>query len=195
MRRWLLGIATLLLVIAIGAATSMSSGATAQVVPPPPGQPPPDQPPPNEQPPPAAEPARPSYPPLPEGSGQGRRIVYSVEQQRVWLVEADEQVSASWLVSGRRGIPKPGTYHVFSRSRWSSASGGRVRMEFMVRFVKTRGLAIGFHSIPVDRRGRPIQSEDELGQPRSRGCVRQKRADAEHLWNWAPNGTTVNVTR
>ena len=194
MRRWLLGIATLLLVMAIGAATSMSSGATAQVLPPPPGQPPPSEPPP-EEPPPPAEPVRPAYPPLPEGSGQGRRVVYSVEQQRVWLVESDEQVSASWLVSGRRGIPKPGTYQIFSRSRWSSANGGRVRMEFMLRFVKTRGLAIGFHSIPVDRRGRPIQSEDELGQPRSRGCVRQKRADAEHLWNWAPNGTTVNVTR
>ena len=98
-------------------------------------------------------------------------------------------------MSGRRGIPKPGTYQVFSRSRWSSANGGRVRMEFMVRFVKTKGLAIGFHSIPVDRRGRPIQSEDELGQPRSKGCVRQRRADAEHLWNWAPDGTVVRVTR
>ena len=65
-----------------------------------------------------------------------------------------------------------------------------------MRFVrpKGRGLAIGFHSIPVDRRGRMIQSEDELGQPKSKGCVRQRRADAEHLWNWAPDGTAVRVT-
>ena len=210
MRRWLFGIVTLLLTIAIGAAVVMTpGGATAQVAPltpPLPGQPPPDAPPPPPPPsdPPSDEPApapapepapAPSYPPLPADSGQGRRIVYSVSEQRVWLVEANEQPSASWLVSGRRGIPKPGTYHVFSRSRWSSASGGRVRMEYMVRFVKTKRLAIGFHAIPVDRNGRPIQSEDELGQPRSRGCVRQRHADAEHLWNWAPDGTTVNVTR
>ena len=135
----------------------------------------------------------PQYPPLPADSGSGKRIVYSVEAQRLWLVEADERVSGSWLVSGRKGIPKPGTYAVYSRSRWSSA--GPVRMEFMMRFVKTKRQAIGFHAIPVDRRGRPIQSEDELGQPRSRGCVRQKRSDAEHLWNWAPDGTTVRVTR
>ena len=176
-----------LLALAVGAAASMvGTPAVGQTVPPLTPQPPP----------PAAEPG-PSFPPLPadSGSGSGRRIVYSVPQQRVWLVEADEVVSASWLVSGRRGIPKPGTYQVFSRSRWSSANGGRVRMEFMVRFVKTKGLAIGFHSIPVDRRGRPIQSEDELGQPRSKGCVRQRRADAEHLWNWAPDGTVVRVTR
>lgn len=69
-------------------------------------------------------------------------------------------------------------------------------MAFMMRFVRPKGrsLAIGFHAIPVDRRGRPIQSEDELGQPRSKGCVRQARADAEHLWHWAPDGTTVRVT-
>ena len=198
MKRWLLALAILLLTLSLGAATVMSPGANAQVAPPPPpgepSPPPPSEPapPPEEQPQPAPAP---EYPPLPEGSGSGRRVVYSVSQQRVWLVEADENVSASWLVSGRRGIPKPGTYSVFSRSRWSSANGGRVRMEFMIRFVRTRGLAIGFHSIPVDRRGRPIQSEEELGQPRSKGCVRQRRADAEHLWNWAPEGTAVTVTR
>ena len=37
--------------------------------------------------------------------------------------------------------------------------------------------------------------EQELGQPRSHGCVRQARANAENLWNWAPNGTVVRVTR
>lgn len=159
--------------------------------PPPPPPPPPDEPPP--PPPPEQPPPQPQYPPLPPDSGHGKRIVYSVEAQRVWIVEADERVSGSWLVSGRKGIPKPGDYRVYSRSRWSSA--GSVRMEFMMRFVKTRRQAIGFHAIPVDRRGRPIQSEDELGQPRSKGCVRQKRSDAERLWNWAPDGTAVRVTR
>ena len=136
----------------------------------------------------------PSHPPLPEDSGSGRRIVYAVSQQRVWIVEADESVSGSWLVSGKEGTPEPGTYSIYSRSRWASSEGGRARMEFMLRFVRTRGLPIGFHSIPVDRNGRPLQSEEELGQPRSKGCVRQRRADAEHLWNWAPDGTTVRVT-
>src|SRR5687768_8503768 len=71
----------------------------------------------------------PQYPPLPSDSGHGRRVVYSVSEQRMWIVESDEQVSGSWLVSGRRGIPRPGDYSIFSRSRWSSANGGQVRME------------------------------------------------------------------
>ena len=201
MTRRLLVLGTLLLALVLGFSPSVSAPATAQAVgdplapsePPPSEEPPPPPPPSEPQPEPQPE-ARASFPALPENSGRGRRVVYSVSQQRVWLVEQDEAVSASWLVSGRKGIPKPGTYSVYSRSRWSSASGGKVRMEFMVRFVKTKGLPIGFHAIPVDRRGRPIQSESELGQPRSKGCVRQARADAEHLWNWAPNGTVVRVT-
>lgn len=202
MARRMLTLLTLVVLVLGGAVQATSAPATGQALPPPvgPGEPPPPDQPPPDQPPaeePTPQPARPEFPALPADSGSGRRVVYSVSQQRVWLVEQDEVVSASWLVSGRQGIPRPGTYSVFSRSRWSSASGGRVRMEFMVRFVrpKGRGLAIGFHAIPVDRRGRQIQSEEELGQPRSKGCVRQRRADAEHLWNWAPNDTTVRVTR
>jgi hypothetical protein len=195
--RRLLALAALLMAIMVVGVDIGDSvpRAVAQSSPPDTLLPPDDPPPPPEQPPPPPpEPApQPQYPPLPPDSGQGKRVVYSVEAQRVWLVEADERVSASWLVSGRKGIPKPGSYRIYSRSRWSSA--GSVRMEFMMRFVKTRRQAIGFHAIPVDRRGRPIQSEDELGQPRSKGCVRQKRGDAEHLWNWAPDGTAVRVTR
>jgi hypothetical protein len=133
-----------------------------------------------------------AVPGLPPDSGAGRRVVYSISQQRVWIVEADESVAGSWLVSGRKSLPKPGNYQVFSRSRWSKS--GSLRLEFMVRFARTKRLSIGFHAIPINRRGQPIQSEGELGQPRSRGCVRQARADAERMWNWAPVGTAVRVT-
>lgn len=148
--------------------------------------------PPAETPPPAPTP---DWPDLPEGSGEGRRVVYANSQQRVWIVEEEGAVVRSWLVSGRRGVPRPGTYQVFSTSRHTSARGGRVRMEFMVRFARGRSLAIGFHSIPVTRSGRPIQGEDELGRFRSAGCVRQRYEDAAFLWDWAPVGTTVVVTR
>ena len=168
--------------VAFGSVPTQSAQAEAPL-PVPPVFPPGDAPPPEQH---------ADYPPLPPDSGSGRRIVYSRSEQRLWIVESDEQVSGSWLVSGRKEIPRPGTYAIFSRSRWASA--GRVRMEFMLRFVRTQGKAIGFHAIPVDGRGRPIQSEAELGQPRSHGCVRQARADAERLWNWAPDGTVVRVT-
>jgi len=146
---------------------------------------------PTEDPPPPAPPP-PQFPALPAGSGDGRRVVYSNSRQRVWLVESGGNVVDSYLVSGRKGMPRPGTYKVFSKSRHSRA--GKVRMEYMTRFARGRRLAIGFHSIPVDRRGRPIQTESELGQYRSHGCVRQRMADAITLWNFAPVGTKVVVT-
>ncbi len=147
--------------------------------------------------PPAPAPAEPTtsapspFPAVPDDSGSGRRVVYSNSQQRVWLVEEDGRTDSSYLVSGRQGDPPAGTYQVFSRSR--HARSGKVSMEYMVRFARTTGLDIGFHAIPVGRKG-PVQSESELGQYRSKGCVRQKHSDAAHLWDWAPVGTPVVVT-
>jgi hypothetical protein len=181
--------ATVALLLAL-ALLALPGGAGADLLPPATttttAPPPPPPAPPAEQPPPSP------YPALPPDSGAGRRIVYAVSQQRVWLVEQDETVSGSWLVSGRRNLPRPGDYQVYSRSEWSRS--GRVRLHYMVRFARGRNLRIGFHAIPIDRRGRPIQSESELGQPRSHGCVRQRDADAATLWNWAPLGTPVRVT-
>ena len=142
-------------------------------------------------PPPAQE--EPRFPPVPEGSGEGRRVVYSNGQQRVWLVEEDGAVTASHLVSGRRNFPHAGNYQVFSRS--PSSRAGSLTLKYMVRFARTRRLSVGFHAIPVRRNGRPIQSESELGQYRSHGCVRQRESDAEIMWNWAQLGTRVVVVR
>lgn len=65
-------------------------------------------------------------------------------------------------------------------------------MDYMVRFARTAGLPIGFHAIPR-MRGRPIQSEQELGTFQSLGCVRQRDEDAITMWNWAHIGTPVVV--
>jgi lipoprotein-anchoring transpeptidase ErfK/SrfK len=169
-----------------------SSTAPSALLPPPP-------PPPANQatppPPPVAQAAPIVAPPetLPPNSGSGRRVVYEVSAQRVWLVESGEAVIGSWPVSGRRGEPPPGNYSVFSRSRQARAKIPGVTMEYMVRFAPTQGLDIGFHAIPVNRRGRPIQGEEELGTFQSLGCVRQSRPDAIRMWDFAQIGTPVVV--
>ncbi len=132
---------------------------------------------------------------LPGGSGEGRRVVYSIGQQRVWWVESDNRVVNTYLVSGRSGTPAYGTYHVYSKSRYTTSLDGSARMEYMVRFAWGRSAAIGFHSIPVNRYGTPLQSEAQLGTPLSAGCVRQRWWDAAGLWDWAPIGTTVVVVK
>ena len=132
-------------------------------------------------------------PPLPAGSGSGRRIVYSNPQQRVWLVETNGTVVRSYLVSGKYQTPGAGTYSVYSKSRATSAGHDGITMSNMVRFARGEKLAIGFHGIPRDANGRPLQGDDDLGGFRSAGCVRQSDADAAYLYEWAPIGTTVVV--
>lgn len=132
---------------------------------------------------------------LPARSGAGRRVVFSESRQRVWLVDAAGEVARTYLVSGSvYDNLDPGTYQVFSRSRHAIGIDDSGTMEFFVRFTHgDAGAAIGFHSIPVDD-GRPVQSRRQLGTPLSHGCIRQKRADAVALWDFAPLGTTVVVT-
>ena len=62
----------------------------------------------------------------------------------------------------------------------------------MVRFAHGPNAAIGFHDIPV-LDGAKVQTRDQLGTPQSHGCIRQLRADAKALWDFAPVGTTVVV--
>jgi len=128
---------------------------------------------------------------VPGGTGAGRRIVYSVTGQRVWLVESNSAVVRTYRVSGRAGTPRQGTYSVFSKS--TNASSGSVTMRYMVRFARGTSLAIGFHTIPRRADGQPIQTTGELGSYRSHGCVRQAESDALALWEFAPVGTTVVV--
>lgn len=128
------------------------------------------------------------------GLDGAKHIVYGRGDQMVWLVEADGTLFDSYPISGRATDPPPGRYRVFSKSRHTQSRVGSVTMEYMVRFVKRApGRSIGFHSIPVTRSGVPVQTEEELGQYRSAGCVRQSYDKAEQLYDWTPVGTPVVV--
>jgi peptidoglycan hydrolase-like protein with peptidoglycan-binding domain len=133
-------------------------------------------------------------PPLPANSGTGRRVVYSRAMQRVWAVDEAGRVVKTHLVSGRLHEPYAGTYSVFSRSEHTyNVDDPDVKWHWMVRFAHgPEGGNIGFHEIPT-RFGVPLQSESQLGQPLSGGCVRQSTADALWMWNWAYLGTKVVV--
>jgi lipoprotein-anchoring transpeptidase ErfK/SrfK len=132
---------------------------------------------------------------LPEGSGTGKRVVFSESRQRVWLVDRDEKVVRTYLVSGSvYDNLDPGAFNVYSRSEdaWGVDDSGS--MKYFVRFTQgDTGAAIGFHDIPV-KDGQLAQTEAELGTPTSHGCIRQRRADALALWEFAPLGTPVIVT-
>jgi len=131
---------------------------------------------------------------LPAGSGSGRRIVFDQSAQRIWLVDRGDAVERTYLGSGSLlDNLHPGTYAVYSRSRWAVGVDDSGVMQYFVRFTKgPSGAAIGFHSIPT-KDGVPLQRISQLGTPQSHGCIRQRTRDAIALWNFAPEGTKVVV--
>ena len=130
---------------------------------------------------------------LPPRSGNGKRVVFDMSAQRVWLVDRGDRVRRTYLVSGSlTDNLKPGSYEVYSTSRHAVGIDDSGRMQYMVRFTRGERAAIGFHDIPVDE-GELVQSRDQLGTPQSHGCIRQWRPDARALWYFATVGTKVVV--
>jgi len=151
---------------------------------------------------PGGDEAPPSPPPYPDVGGSGKRLIYSNSGQRVWWVDENDNLVDTYLVTGRKGIPPPGLYHVFSKSAQAYAPYGGITMKWMVRFVPPKTIikpwdgrlnqwSYGFHGIPIypDE----TQLHTILGQFGSGGCVRQDDHQAEALFHWTPVGTPVYV--
>ena len=131
----------------------------------------------------------------PANSGVGRRIVYCNSCQRVWLVDETNYVVAMFSVSGRRGTPQPGTYHVFRKLEMGrSKAHSYLRLPNFVGFAWGATTDIGFHGIPLEPDGSQIEADAQLGQPLSSGCVRESQLMAKVVYDWTPVGTTVVVT-
>ncbi|MFF4005997.1 hypothetical protein [Streptomyces sp. NPDC001717] len=122
---------------------------------------------------------------VPEGSGTGTRVVYSVSQKRVWLVGPVGQEPKSFAVMPSTVHPKAGSYTVGSRSGTVTGSDG-VPIEHVVRFATTEGVAIGF-SARVDG------ATPEPDPGKKTGGIRMARADGDAMWGFATIGSKVVV--
>ena len=137
----------------------------------------------------------PERPPVPEGTGAGRRVVYCNSCQYVWVIDHNNTVIRSYLVSGRQFWPSPGTYSILLKQRYTFATNNpSITWEYMVTFAHgPNGGGIGFHEIPWQY-GHRVQTDAQLGQFLSGGCVRQTHDDAVFMWEWSQVGDTVVVT-
>lgn len=136
---------------------------------------------------------------LPLNSGQGRRIVWSSSRNRVWAVDAGDVVVRTFAVTDNDELTPPGTYSVIRRNAmaYTDPEYGNLTLPYFLGFFKRCPSCayIGFHRIPLDAKGVPIQPESTLGSPlyASHGCVRESHADSKFLFDWAPLGTVVMV--
>ncbi|WP_018382511.1 hypothetical protein [Wenjunlia vitaminophila] len=124
---------------------------------------------------------------VPPRSGHGKRVVYSVSAQRVWLVRPDGGLLRTFTVTPGAVQPVPGHYQVRSRTGRATGSDG-VPVEHVVRFSDADGTPIGF-SATVDEDARPGTSG--VGG----GAIREGRADGEAMWRFAVIDVPVVVVR
>ncbi|MFF3659768.1 hypothetical protein [Streptomyces olivochromogenes] len=124
---------------------------------------------------------------LPTASGRGERVVYSVDDDRVWLVDVNNRTERTFKVTPGTVDPAVGTYAVTSRSKAVTGSDG-TQVEHVVRFSVVDGVAIGFSSAIDGSTGSP-DSTKKLGG------IRETRKNGTAMWNFATIGVKVVVIR
>ncbi|MFI1013653.1 hypothetical protein [Streptomyces sp. NPDC020965] len=122
---------------------------------------------------------------LPASSGVGVRVVYSLEDRRVWLVGGKNRVARTFAVMPSTVNPAPGTYAVTSRSGQVSGSDG-VTIEHVVRFTKVGDVPIGFSAATDGSMASPDPKKKT-------GGVRMTRADGTAMWRFATVETKIVV--
>ncbi|MFJ4522529.1 hypothetical protein ACIP4Y_16510 [Streptomyces sp. NPDC088810] len=125
---------------------------------------------------------------LPSGSGTGERVVYSVDDDRVWLVAPENRVQRTFPVRPGSVDPPAGTYWVTSRSNAATGTDG-VPIEHVVRFTSVDGVAIGFSAAVDDGSGMTADASVKTGG------IRESRPDGDAMWRFATIGVRVVVIR
>ncbi|WP_369171748.1 hypothetical protein AB5J49_29005 [Streptomyces sp. R28] len=122
---------------------------------------------------------------LPAGSGTGVRVVYALDDDRVWLVGEGDAVKRTFRVTAGSVDPAPGVYMVTSRSKAITGTDGAA-IEHVVRFSDVEGVTIGFSAAVDGSTPRPAPAVRT-------GGIRESRADGAAMWDFATIGRTVAV--
>ncbi|MGV9879332.1 hypothetical protein [Streptomyces sp. NPDC003006] len=122
---------------------------------------------------------------VPADSGAGERVVYSLRDDRVWLVEPSGKVRITFQVTPGSVDPAPGTYRVGSRSGSVTGTDG-VPIEHVVRFTSVDGITIGFSAAVDGSTPKPDPSKKT-------GGIRESRAHGNAMWEFALHGKKVVV--
>ncbi|MGW0788482.1 hypothetical protein ACWD04_09535 [Streptomyces sp. NPDC002911] len=118
---------------------------------------------------------------VPDDSGTGRRVVYSLSQKRVWLISESGSAARTFTVWPGNVPPPEGKHPVTFRRAEGTGSDG-VRIEHAVYF----GAQSAF-SNAVDGASPAPDSTVKTG------AIRESVADGTALWDFATKGTLIHV--
>jgi hypothetical protein len=122
---------------------------------------------------------------VPPESGTGRRLVYGLRADRVWLVDAGDKALRSFTVWPGTLDPAPGEYRAGTRTEATTGSDG-VPIEHVVYFAFSDGVNFAFSHARDGASPAPDRSTQTAG-------VRMKVEDGTALWEFASTGTPVVV--
>jgi hypothetical protein len=135
----------------------------------------------------SAAPHSPAPPALPDASGEGRRIVYSLGEKRVWLVDATGKATRTFTVWPGTVSPQPGRYSIIKRTQSLRGSDG-VEIEHVMYVTIVSGVNIAF-SNALDGSSPPPADGKKLGG------IRMHKEDGAALWSFGDQGTRVTVVK
>lgn len=132
-----------------------------------------------------------------------KRIVVDLETQQLWAFE-NGQLQFHWMISSgmARAPTSPGIFQIISHA--PEAIGGSIELcgdsscgtwemyWFMGIYETVPGLVNGFHGA-VLLPGNTYMGNGTVGRPFTYGCVMSINDDAEQLYNWADEGTVVEI--
>jgi LysM repeat protein len=137
-------------------------------------------------------PARDANMPLPVV--RGKRIVISISQQRLWSYQDGQLRTQSVISTGiARSPTMPGVFQIRSHDVNAYASNWDLWMpNFMGIYEASPGFMNGIHGLPLLSSGVRLWG-NVLGSPASYGCIIMTLAEAEELYQWADEGTVVEI--
>lgn len=130
---------------------------------------------------------------IPPASGQTRRVVVDISEQRLYAYEGDEVVYTFVVSTGANDGTLRGRFSVLDKVENAySEMWGLWMPDWIGIYYATDSVENGLHALPLDKNGRRLW-EDALGQPVSAGCVMLAPQDAQRLYDWVAIGTPVLI--
>lgn len=126
-------------------------------------------------------------PAVPAGTGTDKRVVYSLSQRRVWLVDAGAQTAErTFVVQPSAVSPLTGSYSITRQYAPHETGSDGVEIEDVVLFATNQGINIGFSSAVDGSMASPPPSKHT-------GGIRETVADGKALYAFTIIGMPVIV--
>ncbi|GAA2221679.1 hypothetical protein GCM10010232_02480 [Streptomyces amakusaensis] len=129
----------------------------------------------------------PKPPAVPAESGQGKRVVYSLGQDRVWLVDHTEKALRTFTVWPGNVEPALGIHKVTTRTATATGTDG-VSVENVVFFSALGNVNIAFSAAIDGSSPKPIPGKQT-------GAIRVGTEDGQKIWDFTVKGSDIVVVR